>query len=109
MLLLLDQPTYYHFHIHMVNVALEAGPGQAVGKAFALENVISQLQAMSDGGNGGSGGAGGGGGNKGDDEDDDDTGPGMADVDITYTLGEASELWTQVFAPLKRGDAGQKT
>ncbi len=92
----------------MVNVALEAGPGQAVGKAFALENIISQLQAMSDGGTGGSGDEGGGGGGSSYDEDD-ETGPGMADVDITYTLGEASELWTQVFAPLKRGDGGQYT
>ncbi|KAL1955300.1 hypothetical protein VTO42DRAFT_8832 [Malbranchea cinnamomea] len=74
------QPTYYHFHIHIVNVMLEAGTTQSTGKAFGLENLISQLEAMSGG---------------------PDTG--MADVSLTYFLGEASELWTTVFGPLKRG------
>ncbi|EOD48222.1 putative mrna decapping protein [Neofusicoccum parvum UCRNP2] len=73
------QPTYYHFHIHIVHVALEAGATQATGKALGLENIISQLEHMA--------------------------GPedaaGMADVSLTYTLGEASELWTDVFQPLK--------
>ncbi|KAI9795573.1 MAG: hypothetical protein M1833_006974 [Piccolia ochrophora] len=74
------QPTYYHFHIHVVHVALEAGATQAVGKAFGLENVIGQLETMQGG-----------------------DGVGMADVELTYTLGEASELWTNVFKPLKEG------
>ena len=26
---------------------------------------------------------------------------GLADVELTYGIGEASELWTEVFAPLK--------
>ncbi|KAJ5813363.1 uncharacterized protein N7503_000113 [Penicillium pulvis] len=72
------QPTYYHFHIHVVNVMLEAGATQATGKAFGLENLISQLETMSGG------------------ED-----ASMADVSLTYYLGEASELWTDIFAPLK--------
>ncbi|KAJ5101550.1 hypothetical protein NUU61_003772 [Penicillium alfredii] len=72
------QPTYYHFHIHVVNVMLEAGATQATGKAFGLENLISQLESMAD----------------------DDAS--MADVSLTYYLGEASELWTEIFAPLKR-------
>jgi m7GpppX diphosphatase len=75
-----DQPTYYHFHIHIVNVMLEAGTTQATGKAFGLENIISQLEAMEGG---------------------DDAG--MADVSLTYFLGEASELWEAVFEPLKEG------
>jgi len=29
---------------------------------------------------------------------------GMADVSLTYFLGEASELWEPVFARLKRGE-----
>ena len=74
-----DQPTYYHFHIHVVNVMLEAGATQATGKAFGLENLISQLETLAGG--------------------DDAT---MADVSLTYYLGEASELWTDIFAPLKR-------
>ncbi|CAG7949773.1 unnamed protein product [Penicillium nalgiovense] len=74
------QPTYYHFHIHVVNVMLEAGATQATGKAFGLENLISQLETMSG------------------DED-----ASLADVDLTYFLGEASELWTEIFEPLKQG------
>lgn len=72
------QPTYYHFHIHVVHVALEAGATQAVGKAFALDGIISQLDSMA-----------------GDDE------AGMHSVDLTYNVGEASELWIDVFEPLK--------
>jgi len=60
---------------------LEAGTTQAVGKAFSLENLISQLEGM-DGGEG----------------------VGMDSVSLTYFLGEASELWTGVFGPLKRGE-----
>ncbi|KAL4786776.1 HIT-like domain-containing protein [Aspergillus varians] len=74
------QPTYYHFHIHIVNVMLEAGTTQATGKAFGLENLISQLETLS-----------------GDGE------ASMADVSLTYFLGEASELWSDIYAPLKQG------
>lgn len=28
---------------------------------------------------------------------------GMADVDLAFTIGEASELWTEIFLPLKQG------
>jgi m7GpppX diphosphatase len=78
---LLDQPTYYHFHVHVVNVMLEAGTTQATGKAFGLENIISQLETI-----------------VGDEE------AGMADISLSYFLGEASELWTSIFGPLKRGE-----
>jgi m7GpppX diphosphatase len=78
LLLPTDQPTYYHFHVHVVHVALEAGATQATGKAFGLENIISQLETLQGG---------------------DDAG--MADVSLTYFLGEASELWERVFGPLK--------
>ena len=54
---------------------LEAGATQATGKAFGLENLISQLETMAGG---------------------DDAS--MADVSLTYYLGEASELWEDVFA-----------
>lgn len=72
------QPTYYHFHIHVVHVNLDATSTQAVGKALGLDNLISQLESM-----GGT-------------ED-----AGMQDVGLGYTTGEASELWTEVFLPLK--------
>ena len=57
---------------------LEAGNTQSVGKAFGLENIIGQLETLSGG------------------EE-----AGMADVSLTYYLGEANELWTEIFKPLK--------
>jgi m7GpppX diphosphatase len=75
-----DQPTYYHFHIHIVHVSLEAGSTQATGKALGLENIISQLETMAGG---------------------DDAG--MHDASLTYHLGERSELWEKVYLPLKEG------
>lgn len=72
------QPTYYHFHIHIVHVQLEAGATQAVGKAVGLDSIVETLEIM-----------------KGDEE------AGMDGIALSYTLGEASELWTEVYAPLK--------
>lgn len=77
-----DQPTYYHFHIHIVHAMLEAGTTQSTGKAFGLENIISQVENLEGG------------------ED-----AGMANVSLTYFLGEASELWTGLFGKLKAGEA----
>lgn len=70
------QPTYYHFHVHIVHVMLEAGGTQAVGKALGLENVISTLENLAEG-------------------------KGVADLEITYQVGEFSEVWTEIFEPLK--------
>ncbi|KAK5653894.1 hypothetical protein OQA88_7819 [Cercophora sp. LCS_1] len=78
------QPTYYHFHIHIVHVALEAGATQAAGKAVGLDSIIEQLEVM-----------------RGDDE------AGMDAVTLCYTLGEASDLWNEIFGPLKNGTASQ--
>lgn len=79
------QPTYYHFHIHIVHVALEAGATQATGKAIGLESIIEHLKSMGD-----------------------EQEKGMDTVSLSYTLGEASELWTDIFEPLKRsGTASQ--
>jgi m7GpppX diphosphatase len=80
------QPTYYHFHIHIVHVALEAGATQATGKAVGLDSIIEQLEGM-----------------RGDDE------AGMDGVTLCYTLGEASDLWTEVFEPLKRTDTASQS
>ena len=57
---------------------LEAGGTQAIGKAFGLENIISQLETISGG-----------------------IDASMADINLTYSLGEASELWTEIFLPFK--------
>jgi len=73
------QPTYYHLHVHVVHVALEAGATQAVGKAVGLESIIAQLEGMEGG------------------EE-----AGMERATMCYTLGEESELWREVFEPLKR-------
>jgi m7GpppX diphosphatase len=78
------QPTYYHFHIHIVHVALEAGATQATGKAVGLESIMAQLETMQGG-----------------DE------AGMDGVTMCYTLGEASDLWAEVFEPLKRSTASR--
>lgn len=74
------QPTYYHFHIHIVHVALEAGTTQATGKALGLENVIAQLEGMGGG-----------------------ESASLADVRLSYHLGERSELWEKIYLPLKEG------
>ncbi len=71
-------PTYYHFHVHVVHVMLDATATQSVGKAIGLEAIIEQLESMS-----------------GDDE------TGMDSVSLSCTVGEASDLWTKVFEPLK--------
>ena len=78
------QPTYYHFHIHIVHVALEAGATQATGKAIGLESIIEQLESMAGSGE-----------------------SGIDSVELHYTVGEASELWTEIFGPLKNGRASQ--
>ena len=72
------QPTYYHFHIHVVHVMCEATGTQSVGKAFSLDNIISQLENTSGGPD-----------------------ASMADVELTYFLGTASDLWNEIFLPLK--------
>ncbi|KAF4126801.1 m7GpppX diphosphatase [Geosmithia morbida] len=73
------QPTYYHLHVHIVHVALEAGATQATGKAVGLDSIIETLEVM-----GGDGEA------------------GMDRLAMSYTIGEASELWEKVYEPLKR-------
>ncbi|KIX04283.1 uncharacterized protein Z518_05150 [Rhinocladiella mackenziei CBS 650.93] len=79
------QPTYYHFHIHVVHVMLEAGTTQSVGKAFGLANVIAQLESLWSG------------------TSEDREEAGMHQVDLTYFLGEESELWKKCFGKLKMG------
>ncbi|PNS16063.1 hypothetical protein CAC42_4464 [Sphaceloma murrayae] len=63
------QPTYHHLHIHIVALTLDAGATQAVGKALDLRNVIGILKALPD------------------------EQSSMADVDLSYTVGEGTELW----------------
>lgn len=78
-------PTYYHFHIHVVHVMLEANSTQSIGKAIGLDGIIEQLESMS-----------------GDDE------TGMDSISLSYTLGEASDLWREIFEPLKNSDGASQ-
>jgi m7GpppX diphosphatase len=73
------QPTYYHLHTHVVHVALEGTSTQSVGKALGLDGIIELLEKM---------------------EGDDETG--MDTVSLSYTVGEQSDLWTEIYEPLKR-------
>jgi m7GpppX diphosphatase len=57
---------------------LEAGTTQSVGKAFGLDNIISQLENI-----------------KGGEEE------GMDTVDLSYSVGEENDLWKKCFGPLK--------
>ncbi|KAF1955715.1 scavenger mRNA decapping enzyme [Byssothecium circinans] len=75
------QPTYHHFHVHVVHAALESGGTQAVGKAIGLESVVELLECMAGGPE-----------------------AGFRDVSLTYGVGEQSELWEKVFGVLKRGE-----
>ena len=86
------QPTYYHFHIHVVHVALEAGVTQATGKAIGLDSIIETLGVMRSATSSSRG-----------VEEGDDEEVGMDAMAMSYSLGEASELWQDIFEPLKSG------
>ncbi|ORY53246.1 HIT-like protein [Rhizoclosmatium globosum] len=38
------QPSYYHFHVHVVNAQVEPTGGMAAGQAHLLEDIIDNLQ-----------------------------------------------------------------
>jgi m7GpppX diphosphatase len=65
------QPSYYHFHIHVVNVEHPGlGDGIAAGKAILLEEVIEQLNWLGE--------------------------EGFEKKTITYVLGENHKLWSAI-------------
>lgn len=66
--------------MHVATTA-DAGATQANGKAFGLENIISQLETMA-----------------GEEE------AGMKDITISYFAAEGSEIWEKIWGPLKRGE-----
>ena len=74
------QPTYYHFHVHVVHVMCEAGNTQSVGKAIGFDSILEQIETLPG------------------DED-----AGMECVSLSYYLGERSEIWERVFGVLKQG------
>ncbi|KZT13309.1 scavenger mRNA decapping enzyme [Laetiporus sulphureus 93-53] len=69
------QPSYYHFHVHIVNVEFQGLLGMSVGQAHLLDDVISILEL------------------------DPDDGPSMfARMTLTYTLGEQHGLFDKMRA-----------
>lgn len=63
------QPSYYHFHIHVQTCDYEAGAGQAIGKAWLLEDIIESLRRDS---------------------------MSFAERTLYYSLGEKSELYSLI-------------
>ena len=71
---MLDHPSYYHLHIHIVHTDSQSGGGMAVGKAWLLDDVIEQLSLL---------------------------GPeGFKKKTITVIAGEQSDLWKKVYGKL---------
>ncbi|RPA82600.1 scavenger mRNA decapping enzyme [Ascobolus immersus RN42] len=75
------QPSYYHFHVHVVALDFEGGLGQSAGKAILLDDAIARLEEMAG-----------------------DENAGFEKSSFTYFLGEESELWQNVFAKIKAGN-----
>ncbi|KAI0764831.1 scavenger mRNA decapping enzyme [Fomes fomentarius] len=44
------QPSYYHFHVHIVNANYQGLPGMAAGQAHLLDDVISLIECSPDDG-----------------------------------------------------------
>ena len=75
-------PTYYHFHVHVVHVMLEPEGGtQSVGKAWLLSGLIAWLDSMAGG------------------EEQ-----GLDSVNMSYGVGEESELWKGLWGRVKVGE-----
>lgn len=63
------QPSYYHFHIHIVNILHTGlGNGIAVGKAWLLDDIIDQLEHFPEGHS-------------------------FEERTLTYVIGENHEVW----------------
>ncbi|KAJ7281611.1 scavenger mRNA decapping enzyme [Mycena rebaudengoi] len=79
------QPSYYHFHVHIVNANYEAGTGMSVGQAHLLDDVISLLELDEENMKGSS------------------TGQGIFErMTLTYGLGDQHGL----YATMKAAQAG---
>ena len=88
-----------------MHVSLEANATQAVGKALSLPNIISQLSTMFDKSSSTTSSSLTHSTSDGPATNSEPTAAesGMHDLDLSYTLGEQSELWTTIFGPLKAG------
>ncbi|KAI1798380.1 scavenger mRNA decapping enzyme [Ganoderma leucocontextum] len=69
------QPSYYHFHVHIVNVNYHGLPGMSTGQAHLLDDIISLLEC------------------------DPDNGPSILQrLTLTYALGEQHGLYESMKA-----------
>jgi len=84
------QPSYYHFHVHVVHVSHDMGGSGAIGKAMLLDSIIETLHLMQlaeeHGGL------------------ETPVVVGYKDLKISYVIGEEHELWQKVFAKLNAGE-----
>ncbi|KAK6499849.1 hypothetical protein TWF481_010206 [Arthrobotrys musiformis] len=78
------QPSYYHFHVHVVHISHDMGASATAGKAILLDEIIQVLRLMQK-----------------------SPGPkvlGYKDLEMTYVLGEEHDLWKKIFEPLGKGE-----
>jgi len=68
-------PSYYHLHAHIVHIAYDGSFGSVAGKAILIEEVIERLQECP-------------------------TGTGYASKTLTFSIGEESHIWNNIFAKL---------
>ncbi|EMR08749.1 hypothetical protein PNEG_02922 [Pneumocystis murina B123] len=68
-------PSYYHFHVHISHIDFDSGDGMDVGRAYLLEDIINQLETMSDNFS-------------------------FIQRTLTFFLGKKSDLWLNVFSSI---------
>ncbi|KTW27326.1 hypothetical protein T552_02310 [Pneumocystis carinii B80] len=68
-------PSYYHFHVHISHIDFDSGDGMDIGRAYLLEDIINQLQTMSDHFS-------------------------LIQRTFTFFLGKKSDLWLNVFSKI---------
>ncbi|KAG4302568.1 hypothetical protein PCK1_001152 [Pneumocystis canis] len=76
-LLFTDQPSYYHFHVHITHIEHDTGDGMDIGKAYLLEEIIDQLEKMPND-------------------------ISFSQRTLTYFLGEKTDLWVNVFSKIQK-------
>ncbi|OLL25748.1 m7GpppX diphosphatase [Neolecta irregularis DAH-3] len=68
-------PSYYHLHVHIAHVSYDGSFGSVAGKAILIEEVIERLQECP-------------------------TGTGYSSKTLTFSIGEESDIWKNIFARL---------
>ena len=71
----IDHPSYYHLHLHITHTDLQGNDGTAIGKAWLLEDILEQLSFYGS--------------------------EGLKRKTFTIIIGEATDLWKQVYSKLE--------